>query len=78
MEEIEERAYKAVPDTLRINDNYVASFVIGYCQCATEQHKIDIDKAHDWLMAHYREYFALRKPIKQFEQDFMNAMTTEK
>lgn len=34
---IEERAYKAVPDMLRINDNYVSSFVIGYYQGAIEE-----------------------------------------
>ena len=49
---IEERAYKAVPDMLRINENYVASFVCGYYQGATEQHKIDIDKACSWLRQH--------------------------
>ena len=36
-EEIEERARKAVPDMLRINDNYVASFVSGYYQGAIEE-----------------------------------------
>lgn len=34
---IEERAYKAVPDMLRINDNYVSSFVCGYCRGAIEE-----------------------------------------
>lgn len=34
------------------------------------------DVAHDWLMSHYREYFALRKPISEFENDFTMAMTT--
>lgn len=34
---IEERAYKAVPDMLRINDNYIASFVSGYCRGAIEE-----------------------------------------
>ena len=39
---------------------------------------IDCAKARDWLMSHYREYFALRKPISEFENDFTTAMTTEK
>lgn len=56
METIEERAYKAVPDMLRINDNYVASFVIGYCQGATEQRKIDIEKAVKWLDDNINDY----------------------
>lgn len=34
---IEERAYKAVPDMLKINDNYVESFVSGYYRGATEE-----------------------------------------
>ena len=48
-EEIEERARKAVPDMLRINDNYVASFVSGYCRGAREQHKIDAEELVRWL-----------------------------
>lgn len=47
---IEERAYKAVPDMLRINDNYLESFVCGYCRGATEQKRIDIDKAKQAFM----------------------------
>lgn len=46
---IEERAYKAVPDVLRINDNYVAAYVSGYRQGAADQHNIDINKACDWI-----------------------------
>lgn len=49
---IEERAYKAVPDILRTNGNYVAAYVCGYCQSAREQKQIDIDKADKWLRTH--------------------------
>lgn len=56
MEKIEERACKAVPDMLRINDNYVASFINGYRQGATEQHKIDIEKAVRWLEDNINKY----------------------
>ena len=33
--------------------------------------------AHDWLMSHYQEYFALKRPIREFENDFTLAMVTE-
>lgn len=42
---IEERAKKSVPDILRINGNYVESYILGYCNGAREQKKIDVEKA---------------------------------
>ena len=77
--DIQIRAAKAYPILTEIapeNDIKNAQF-LAYLKGATEQYEIDINKARDWLMSHYREYFALRKPIKQFENDFINAMTME-
>lgn len=69
---IEERAYKAVPDMLRINENYVASFVSGYCQGAREQHEIDIEKACAWLRESLTRYAAIKQPMNKIIEDFLS------
>lgn len=65
MKTIEERAYKAVPDILRINDNYVAAYVSGYRQGAADQHKIDIDKA----IKEFRHFITYLQEAEYIERD---------
>ena len=83
MKSIEERA-KVASDRLNrncyihMNENTEDAYKDGYVDGATEQRTIDCAKAYGWLMSHYHEYFALRKPISEFENDFTTAMTTEK
>lgn len=71
MTEIEERAWNAAVARMQGD----ISYSLGYKDGATEQRKIDIDKACEWLRGryptHYMEYAEL---AEQVVADFRRAM----
>lgn len=51
---IDERAYAYADDDM--NEEYASGKAVGYIAGATEQKKMDIDKACEWFKKNYREY----------------------